>query len=101
MKRYTSEAQILEQIDKVKIQILSLRSDAEAEDRLADNHRHQDWIEIHIQQIRDHAEALRQEALRLERSKLTAMKEALSEFKTPPFPQMTDDGLVQPWGGGR
>jgi len=92
-KRYTSEAQIIEQIDKLKGQVLNLRRDAELEDVLANDHLKQDWLDEHIRKIREHADALRGEAGRLEQ-KLSQMGEALSEFRTEQLPICKDDGSV-------
>jgi len=105
--RYTSEAQIFEQIDAMKKQVVALREKANEMDATTDklvrdpdaNRLQRERFAQEIQERRDAANKLRLEASRIEEQKLPEVGEALSAFRTEQLSPCKDDGSVPavPW----
>jgi len=93
-KRYTSEGQILAEIDYAHAQIETLNALAEAQDLKLKVMRNSMWDSEQVDAVKKQASAYRDEASRIETEKLERLGEALAEFRTQVFACMTDDASV-------
>lgn len=92
-KRFTSEQEIIELIDKYKAEEAAFMKDASEDDILADNLRYTKEAS-RISGLRDEAEKKRTQAA-WRRGRLETLKQKLGEFRSGLLPECGDDTSVQ------